>query len=738
MIWKNFWAEVEGSSGLIPLEEIPKIPRDPSELSKLCGSEPSNDHLMQAYYNLFVGPYAERCLAVPDSELFPGLRIFFDQLFDAASHSPEAMKVLNDLSHLPRELSDVFLSNYLMFMAGVVYAEHIIFNQKKYDMNDLADTPQISPNRLITSGEYAVVCVSGCGVKGFKTYDEYVREELAQISLLPITSADFGVLERVGQAFVKYNVENGMLRGDGTFRVLYTDALWRSMRLAHADLGAEWVDLALPFERGDFLCHRFSKGGTSPVVLHDLAVSCHNFDMLGMLKVLGYKSELDPFTVMLFPEVLEKVGENSEMINQYILGIVRKFKEGKASYVELERKITELYDSLRRERPWDNLGGFLSCKSVELPDYKINRKIGPGGAHKKVFEATHIPTGETRIVKLLSPTKIGADSLKDRGISLDRLAQREYMLASGKKFYDDHLSKIRDIIVSDGNIYLIEEPFDETLADVLSRETRLEKGRTLRYICELTSVLAGCHNMMDMAHGDLKPENIGLKNGKIKLSDFGIAATIGTEDEHFAIGSTRMKAPEFLGTNFQPTEQSDIWAIGVLMYRMLSGEFPFLYKQLSTWEERIPHEREIKADILDKITDAKKKRDFFSRCQITQDDPLLEILDHCLTIDRQARYVNCLPLLQDLQVEVDQMRKSAHADEYAVFEETFQKETGYPANVFLNMLCDGGLPERQPEHFAQVKRFVYATLKNTEDARTKETCYGILMSISRFRLRTSQ
>jgi eukaryotic-like serine/threonine-protein kinase len=113
---------------------------------------------------------------------------------------------------------------------------------------------------------------------------------------------------------------------------------------------------------------------------------------------------------------------------------------------------------------------------------------------------------------------------------------------------------------------------------------RLEKDGPLMSIPEIVSILsqtcAGVQAIHDagIIHRDLKPENILISNdGRIKITDFGIARTDRGPKltEHGGVvGSIHYVSPEYM-IHSQCDWRSDIYAIGILAYEMITGDAPF-------------------------------------------------------------------------------------------------------------------------------------------------------------------
>jgi serine/threonine protein kinase len=114
-----------------------------------------------------------------------------------------------------------------------------------------------------------------------------------------------------------------------------------------------------------------------------------------------------------------------------------------------------------------------------------------------------------------------------------------------------------------------------TLADRL-RGGRLPIDGALEIACALADALAYIH-ATNRFHGDIKPSNIGFKNGIVKFMDFGLSRTMQPDvhADHPTGGTLAYLSPEVL--NGAPAGAgSDVWALSVTLFQMLTGFHPFM------------------------------------------------------------------------------------------------------------------------------------------------------------------
>lgn len=144
-----------------------------------------------------------------------------------------------------------------------------------------------------------------------------------------------------------------------------------------------------------------------------------------------------------------------------------------------------------------------------------------------------------------------------------------------------NLPAIYEVSESDGNVIVLEEFISGiTVADVLLDGLYDERGvkHIVKEICNALTIL----HSYGIVHRDIKPENIMITSeGTIKLIDFDVARLFknGQSKDTKIMGTTGYAAPEQFGLA-QSDERTDIFAIGVLMNVMLTGEHPSkkLYK----------------------------------------------------------------------------------------------------------------------------------------------------------------
>jgi len=140
------------------------------------------------------------------------------------------------------------------------------------------------------------------------------------------------------------------------------------------------------------------------------------------------------------------------------------------------------------------------------------------------------------------------------------------------------LTKLRFAFQDDNNLYFVMDFINGgELFHHLRKEKRFSEDRTKFYASEIVSALTYLHNM-GIVYRDLKPENVLLgRDGHVVVTDFGLAKE-GLHDN--ARTETRAGTPEYLAPEVikgeKYTKSVDWWAVGILVFEMLTGSPPFV------------------------------------------------------------------------------------------------------------------------------------------------------------------
>jgi tetratricopeptide (TPR) repeat protein/predicted Ser/Thr protein kinase len=135
--------------------------------------------------------------------------------------------------------------------------------------------------------------------------------------------------------------------------------------------------------------------------------------------------------------------------------------------------------------------------------------------------------------------------------------------------------RVFDVGEANGRVFFSMEYVEgEDLASLIRRAGRLPSSRVVDIARQLCDGLAAAH-AQGVLHRDLKPANILIDaDGRVVITDFGIAVTTAGETRHTVVGTPGYMAPEQLTANARVTEQTDIYALGLVLYECLTGRHP--------------------------------------------------------------------------------------------------------------------------------------------------------------------
>lgn len=206
--------------------------------------------------------------------------------------------------------------------------------------------------------------------------------------------------------------------------------------------------------------------------------------------------------------------------------------------------------------------------------YRIDSVIAAGGMGR-VYRGIHVRTGSTLAIKLMDPELSKDPTMKARCLEEARALMG---------IQSNHIVKALDVgELPGGQLYLIMEYLEgEDLDRLLTREGPIPWSRAAHMAVQICAGLASAHRR-GIIHRDIKPQNcVRVETDDnpdhIRIIDFGIARRAGGETgltkEGFLLGTPEYLAPEFaLGA--KASISSDIYALGVTLYKLLTCRVPF-------------------------------------------------------------------------------------------------------------------------------------------------------------------
>jgi len=203
--------------------------------------------------------------------------------------------------------------------------------------------------------------------------------------------------------------------------------------------------------------------------------------------------------------------------------------------------------------------------------YQIRSRIARGGM-ATVYLATDLRLERRVAVKVMHGHLADDSSFKQRFIQEARSAAR---------LAHPNVVNVFDQGQDADSAYLVMEYLPGiTLRELLQEHGALTPAQTLDITEAVLSGLAAAHRA-GIVHRDLKPENVLLADdGRIKIGDFGLAraASANTATGAALLGTIAYLAPELV-TRGSADTRSDIYAVGIMMFEMLTGEQPFKGEQ---------------------------------------------------------------------------------------------------------------------------------------------------------------
>ena len=201
--------------------------------------------------------------------------------------------------------------------------------------------------------------------------------------------------------------------------------------------------------------------------------------------------------------------------------------------------------------------------------YKIISELGKGGM-SDVYEARDVMFRREVALKIIK---------FENAKRIDNLIRFQNEARFSAAFNHPNIVKIYDYGEYNNLPYIVTEFVKgQTLRDVLDYKRTFSLNESCSIMLQLCDAVIEIHSK-NIIHRDIKPQNIYYANdGEIKLGDFGISILLGSgmnvNENKKIMGTAQYLAPELVYGE-KPNFQSDIYAMGITFYELLTGRVPF-------------------------------------------------------------------------------------------------------------------------------------------------------------------
>jgi serine/threonine-protein kinase len=267
--------------------------------------------------------------------------------------------------------------------------------------------------------------------------------------------------------------------------------------------------------------------------------------------------------------------------------------------------------------------------------YRVERVLGAGGMGI-VVAAVHVQLEQRVAIKFVREEALGNTDAVERFLREARAAV---------KLKSEHAAKVLDVgTLESGAPYMVMEYLEGSdLGAVLEQHGTLTVQAAAEWIVQACEAIAEAH-AMGIVHRDIKPQNLFLARSvggqaQVKVLDFGVSKSLTSSDAgkltqtRSMLGSPLYMSPEQMRSSRDVDARADVWALGVVLYELLTKRYPF--------------EAESMPELCLKVVSDPPAPILTFRADLPL--PMVDVIDRCLQKDPGKRFANAAELASALE-----------------------------------------------------------------------------------------
>jgi serine/threonine-protein kinase len=239
------------------------------------------------------------------------------------------------------------------------------------------------------------------------------------------------------------------------------------------------------------------------------------------------------------------------------------------------------------------LTSLISPGEIVAGKYRVERALGVGGMGV-VVAARHVALDRVVAIKLL-----GSGSAAFARSREELVARFLTEARAAARIDSDHVCRVFDVGTTDRGVpFMVMEHLEgNDLEDEIHRRGQLSLVEAVDYVLQAAEALVAAHHL-GIVHRDIKPSNLFLHmrpdgSRRVKVLDFGISKSLAAPSrntlEPGSVGTPAYMAPEQVRGDADVDGRVDIWALGAILYELLTGQMAFVGKDINAILDHVLH-----------------------------------------------------------------------------------------------------------------------------------------------------